>query len=156
GVQLEFVPTILSGGRLRMQVCPEVSSKDLSNTVVVQGITVPSLITRRVITEVEMNFGETRVIAGLISNKVTARASKIPFLGELPFVGAAFRRVNHNEAETELIVMVTPELVSPVDESQLPDGPGRSTTSPTDRELFFNGYLETPRYAPTPEPPPTY
>jgi pilus assembly protein CpaC len=156
GVQLEFVPTILSSGRLRMQVCPEVSSKDLSNTVVVQGITVPSLITRRVNTEVEMNFGETLIIAGLISNQVTSTASKIPFLGELPFIGAAFRRVNHNEAETELIVMVTPELVSPVDESQLPDGPGRSTTSPTDRELFFNGYLETPRYAPTPEPPPTY
>ncbi|MGE5192672.1 MAG: hypothetical protein ACM3U2_09230, partial [Deltaproteobacteria bacterium] len=57
---------------------------------------------------------------------------------------------------TELLVLVTPELVSPVDESQLPDGPGRSTTSPTDRELYFNGYLETPRYAPTPEPPTTH
>jgi pilus assembly protein CpaC len=156
GVQLEFVPTILSSGRLRMQVSPEVSSKDLSNTITVQGITVPSLITRRVNTEVEMNFGETLIIAGLISNQVTSTTAKIPFLGELPWIGAAFRRVLHNEAETELIVMVTPELVSPVDETQLPDGPGRSTTSPTDRELYFNGYLETPRYAPTPEPPPTF
>ncbi|HLJ09753.1 MAG TPA: hypothetical protein VKU82_01120, partial [Planctomycetaceae bacterium] len=155
GVQLEFVPTILSSGRLRMQVSPEVSSKDLSNTVVVQGITVPSLITRRVNTEVEMNFGETLIIAGLISKSVQANTQKIPFLGELPWIGAAFRRVNHNEAETELIVLVTPELVSPVDESQLPDGPGQGTVSPTDRELYFNGYLETPRYARDPDPPPT-
>jgi pilus assembly protein CpaC len=155
GVQLEFVPTILSSGRLRMQVSPSVSSKDFSNSVVVQGINVPSLITREVNTEVEMNFGETLIIGGLISNQVTSTTSKIPFLGELPWIGAAFRRVLHNEAETELIVMVTPELVSPVDESQLPDGPGRGTVSPTDRELYINGYLETPRYAPDPTPPTT-
>lgn len=155
GVQLEFVPTILSSGRLRMSVSPEVSSKDLANSVTVQGINVPSLITRRVNTEVEMNFGETLIIAGLISNQVTSTTSKIPFFGELPWIGAAFRRVLHNEAETELIVLVTPELVSPVDESTLPDGPGRSTTSPTDRELFWNGYLETPKYGPDPDPPST-
>jgi len=156
GVQLEFVPTILSGARLRMQVSPEVSQKDLSNTVTVQGITVPSLTTRRVNTEVEMNFGQTLIIAGLISNIVQSTTSKIPFLGELPWIGAAFRRVAHNENETELIVMVTPELVSPVDESCLPDGPGRGTVSPTDRELYFNGYVETPRYAPDPAPEPTH
>ena len=154
GVQLEFVPTILSSGRLRMQVCPEVSEKDLSNTVTVQGITVPSLTTRRVNTEVEMNFGETLVIGGLISNKVQSSTSKIPFFGELPWIGAAFRRVAHTESETELIVLVTPELASPSDESQLPDGPGRGTVPPTDRELYWNGYVETPRYARDPEPPP--
>jgi pilus assembly protein CpaC len=155
GVQLEFVPTILSSGRLRMQVCPEVSEKDLSNTVTVQGITVPSLTTRRVNTEVEMNFGETLVIGGLISNRVQASTSKIPFFGELPWIGAAFRRVAHTESETELIVLVTPELASPTDESQLPDGPGTGTVPPTDRELYWNGYVETPRYARDPEVPPT-
>lgn len=152
GVQLQFVPTLLGNGRLRMQVSPQVSEKDLSNTVVVQGITVPSLTTRRVNTEVEMNFGETLVIAGLISNRVQARAQKVPFLGELPWIGTAFRRVSHDEAETELLVMVTPELSAPVDESCLPPGPGESTVVPTDRELYFNGYLETPRYAPDPVP----
>jgi pilus assembly protein CpaC len=155
GVQLEFVPTILSSGRLRMQVCPEVSEKDLSNTVTVQGITVPSLTTRRVNTEVEMNFGETLIIGGLISNRVQASTSKIPFLGELPWIGAAFRRVAHTESETELIVMVTPELTSPTDQSELPDGPGLGTVTPTDRELYWNGYMETPRYARDPEPPPS-
>jgi pilus assembly protein CpaC len=155
GVQLEFVPTILSSGRLRMQVSPEVSEKDLSNTVSVQGITVPSLTTRKVNTEVEMNFGETLIIGGLISNRVQATTSKIPFLGELPWIGAAFRRVAHTESETELIVLVTPELASPFDDTCMPDGPGRSTTPPTDRELYWNGYLETPRYGRDPNPPPT-
>lgn len=152
GVQLEFVPTVLGNGRLRMDVRPEVSEKDLSNTVVVQGITVPSLTTRRVETQVEMNFGETLVCAGLISNRVQARAQKIPFFGELPWVGAAFRRVSHDEAETELLIMVTPELASPLDESQVPQGgPGRNTVAPTDRELYWNGYMEVPRYAPDPD-----
>jgi len=155
GVQLEFVPTILSSGRLRMQVSPEVSEKDLSNTVTVQGITVPSLTTRKVNTEVEMNFGETLIIGGLISNRVQATTSKIPFFGELPWIGAAFRRVAHTESETELIVLVTPELASPFDDTCMPDGPGRSTTPPTDRELYWNGYLETPRYGRDPNPPPT-
>lgn len=151
GVQLEFVPTVMGSGRLRMQVKPEVSEKDLSNTLVVSGITVPSLTTRSVNTEVEMNFGETLVIAGLISNRVQATAQKVPFLGELPWIGAAFRRIRHDDSETELLVLVTPELAAPTDESRLPDGPGRNTVSPTDRELYFNGYLETPRYAPDPE-----
>lgn len=151
GVQLEFVPTVMGSGRLRMQVKPEVSEKDLSNTLLVSGITVPSLTTRSVNTEVEMNFGETLVIAGLISNRVQATTQKVPFLGELPWIGAAFRRVRHDDSETELLVLVTPELAAPTDESRLPDGPGRSTVAPTDRELFFNGYLETPRYAPDPE-----
>lgn len=151
GVQLEFVPTVMGSGRLRMQVRPEVSEKDLSNTLTVNGITVPSLTTRAVNTEVEMNFGETLVIAGLISNRVEATMMKVPFLGELPWVGAAFRRVRHDESDTELLVLVTPELAAPADESQLPDGPGRNTVVPTDRELYWNGYLETPRYGPDPD-----
>jgi pilus assembly protein CpaC len=151
GVQLDFVPVLLGNGRLRMQVSPEVSEKDFSSTVVVQGITVPSLTTRRVNTEVEMNFGQTLVIAGLLSNRVQARTQKIPFLGELPWVGAAFRRVSHDEAETELLVMVTPELAAPAERHLLPAGPGRHSASPTDRELYFNGYLEVPKYGPDPE-----
>ncbi|MGQ0637406.1 MAG: type II and III secretion system protein family protein [Planctomycetaceae bacterium] len=152
GVQLEFVPLIIGSGRLRMNVKPEVSDRDLSNTIVVGGISVPSLTTRAANTEVEMNFGETLVIAGMINNRVQARKQAVPFLGELPWIGAAFRRIHHDESETELLIMVTPELASPVDPACLPEGPGRGTVVPTDRELYFNGYLETPRYAPDPEP----
>jgi pilus assembly protein CpaC len=156
GVKLEFVPTVMGSGRLRMQIRPEVSEKDLSNTLTVNGITVPSLTTRSVNTEVEMNFGQTLVIAGLISNRVEATSFKIPFFGELPWIGAAFRRVRHDESETELLVLVTPELAAPGNEADLPLGPGQDTVVPTDRELYFNGYLETPRYGPDPEPPVGY
>jgi pilus assembly protein CpaC len=155
GVQLEFVPTIMGSGRLRMQIKPEVSEKDLQNSIIVQGINVPALSTRAVNTEVEMNFGETVVIAGLISNRVQATSQSVPFFGELPWVGAAFRRVRYDESESELLVMVTPELAAPSEELQLGEGPGQQTVTPTDRELFFNGYLETPRYGPDPVMDPT-
>lgn len=147
GVQLVFVPTVLSSGRLRLDVAPEVSERDFTSAIVLSGVTVAGIKTRRVNTQVEMNFGETLVIAGLISNNVTSETHKVPFLGELPWVGAAFRRVKHNEAETELMILVTPEYVAPLEEGQLPPGgPGSSTTSPTDRELMIDGRMEIRRY----------
>lgn len=147
GVQLVFVPTVLSSGRLRLDVAPEVSERDFTSAIVLSGTTVAGIKTRRVNTQVEMNFGETLVIAGLISSNVTAETHKVPFLGELPWVGAAFRRVRHNEAETELMILVTPEYVAPLEDGQMPPGgPGSNTTSPTDRELYIDGRMEIRRY----------
>ncbi len=94
-----------------------------------------------------MNFGEALVIAGLISQREDAASSKIPFLGELPYIGSAFNRKQYTEAETELIVIVTPEKVAPMQSGQLlPGGPGKFTDTPTDRELFFHHLLEVPNY----------
>jgi pilus assembly protein CpaC len=94
-----------------------------------------------------MKFGETFVIAGLLSMRKTAEAAKIPFIGELPWIGAAFRRVRYDEAETELVIMVTPELVAPMSCDQVPcGGPGMTSTTPTDRELYIDGFLEVPFY----------
>ncbi len=147
GVRMEAVPIVLGNGRLRLEVQPEVSERDFSNAVQVSGTTVPGLTVRRANTAVEMNFGETMVIAGLISSRKTAETSKTPFLGELPFVGAAFRRVKYSEGETELVIMVTPELVSPLKSGQVPPGgPGLFTTTPTDKELYSDGVLEVPNY----------
>ena len=147
GVRLEAVPIILGGGRLRLEVQPEVSERDFANAVDIDGTRVPGLTTRRVNTQVEMKFGQTLMIAGLISRRETADAKKIPVLGELPLVGAAFRRVQYDEVETELVVMVTPELVAPLNNGQVPEGgPGRFSTTPTDRELYRDGFLEVPRY----------
>ena len=147
GVRMEAVPIVLGNGRLRLEVQPEVSERDFSNAVQVSGTTVPGLTVRRANTAVEMNFGETMVIAGLISSRKTAETSKTPFLGELPVVGAAFRRVRYTEGETELVIMVTPELVSPLKSGQIPPGgPGRFTATPTDRELYGDGVLEVPSY----------
>ena len=148
GVRMEAVPIILGAGRVRLDLQPEVSERDFSNAVAVNGITVPGLTTRRVNTQVEMKFGETFMLAGLLSMRNTAQTDKIPFLGELPYVGAAFRRVRYEEAETELIIMVTPELVSPTDPALLPPGgPGQFTDVPTDKELYGSGFLEVPKYS---------
>ncbi|WP_298866204.1 type II and III secretion system protein family protein [uncultured Gimesia sp.] len=147
GVRMEAVPIVLGNGRLRLEVQPEVSERDFSNAVQVAGTTVPGLTVRRANTAVEMNFGETMVIAGLISSRKTAETSKTPFLGELPLIGAAFRRVKYTEGETELVIMVTPELVSPLKSEHVPaGGPGLFTATPTDRELYLDGVLEVPSY----------
>ncbi|MFN0198057.1 MAG: type II and III secretion system protein family protein, partial [Planctomycetaceae bacterium] len=147
GTQLEAVPLILGQGRLRLELHPEVSERDFTNAVQVNGLTVPGLTTRRVNTQVEMKFGQTLMIAGLIANRRTTETSKVPFLGELPLIGAAFRRLRDNDAETELVIMVTPELVAPLDPSQVPPGgPGEFTDVPTDRELYIDGLLEVPKY----------
>jgi len=147
GVRLEAVAHILGRGRVRLELQPEVSERDFTNSVNVNGLTVPGLTTRRVNTQVTMNFGETYILAGLISFAHTAETSKVPFLGELPWIGAAFRRVSYDEGETELVIMVTPELTAPLKPGEVPiGGPGQFTTTPTERELFRDGFLEVPRY----------
>jgi pilus assembly protein CpaC len=146
GVRVEFVPYVLGAGRMRLEVSPEVSNLDPTNGTSLNGTSVPAITTRRVNTQVEMNFGQSLVIAGLINSQAQGETDKIPFLGELPWIGAAFRRVKRNDAETELLIMVTPELVAPLDPGQvLAEGPGMHSVSPTDRELYGLGILETPK-----------
>jgi pilus assembly protein CpaC len=147
GVRMEAVPIILGDGRVRLEVMPEVSERDFANSVTVGGNVVPALTTRRVNTEVEMRFGQTLMLTGLISSRQTSQTSKIPVLGELPWVGAMFRKTSYDDVETELVITLTPELVAPMQQHQVPHGgPGRFSTFPTDRELFFDGYLEVPKY----------
>jgi pilus assembly protein CpaC len=147
GVRLEAVPTILGGGRVRLELAPEVSERDFANAVVVAGQTVPGLSTRRVNTQVEMKFGETFMLAGLLSLRRTASTNKVPFLGELPWIGGAFRRVRYDESETELVILVTPEIAGPMCPEQVPPGgPGTFTDIPTDRELYRDGMIEVPSY----------
>lgn len=146
GVELEFVPYILGAGRVRLEVAPKVSDPDYTKAVTLNGTTVPGISERRVNTQVEMNFGQTMVIGGLLKTEVISQNYKIPFLGELPYVGAAFRRVRQDQAETELLIMVTPELVAPIEPTQGPvKGPGDSSVNPTDIELFGFGFAEVPK-----------
>ena len=147
GVKLSFVPYVLGAGRLRLDVQPEVSDQDPSTGVTLNGTTVNGLSTRRVETQVEMNFGQTLMIAGLLNTRTRSSADKVPFFGDLPWIGAAFRRIHEDNSETELLVMVTPDLVAPLDAEQVPmEFPGSSTTQPTDSELFINGQIEVPNY----------
>ena len=147
GIIMNAVPHILGNGRLRLQIEPSVVERDFANAVVVDGITVPSFTVRKVNTQVEMNFGETLVIGGLISKREDGGTAKLPFLGELPWIGAAFSRKQYNQAETELVILVTPEYVAPMSPEQVPaGGPGKFTATPTDVELFAHGLLEVPRF----------
>lgn len=147
GVRLEAVPFVLGGGALRLDLQPEVSERDFANAVTVGGTTVPGLTVRRVNTQVEMKFGQTLMLAGLISKRQSATTQKVPFFGELPYVGAMFSRKHNEDSETEVVITVTPELVAPLDEGQIPaGGPGLFTDTPTDREFMAYGLLEVPKY----------
>lgn len=162
GVRLEAVPLVLSNDRVRIELQSEVSDRDLNNSVELDGFRVPALTQRRANTQVELNFGETLIIAGLISQSQTGGTSKVPVLGDIPYVGAAFSRKSFQEVETELVIMVTPELVAPMTPDQIPPGgPGLFTDAPTDREFYLYNLLEVPSYGPhcegqCPPPVPVY
>lgn len=111
GVRLKFLPQIQRDGKIRLKVSPEVSSLDFSNALTVSGFLIPALSTRRASTEVELADGQSFAIAGLIDNRLSEVVSKVPLLGDIPFLGKLFRSRALNQTNTELMVMVTPRLV---------------------------------------------
>ena len=100
GVRLNFLPTVTPRGTIRLQVAPEVSSLDYTNAVTVQGFTIPGLSTRRVQTEVELESGQSFVIAGLLDNQTTENLYKIPGLGNIPLLGKLFQSQDDQAATT--------------------------------------------------------
>ena len=146
GTRLNFLPIVLGDGRIHLEVEPEVSSLNQAFGTSIQGTVVPGRTTQRVHTTVDIEPGQTLVIGGLIQHEVTGTTQKVPVLGDLPYLGAAFRTVSFDEKETELLVLVTPHLVDPMSCDQLPHLlPGQETRSPDDYELFLEGILEAPR-----------
>lgn len=114
GIRLNFIPTITPRGTIRLQVAPEVSALDYTNEVQISGFTVPGLTTRRVNTEVELADGESLLIGGLLDKSLTDTFEKIPFIGDIPILGKLFQSDSRTRNDTELIVLVTPEIVSPI------------------------------------------
>ena len=114
GVRLNFIPTITPRGTIRLQVAPEVSALDYSNQVVINGYNVPGLTSRKVNTEVELEEGQSFAIAGLLDKSLTDSFSKVPFLGDIPILGKFFQSKSTTRENSELIVIVTPELVLPI------------------------------------------
>jgi pilus assembly protein CpaC len=114
GVRLNFIPTITPRGTIRLQVAPEVSALDFSNTVQVSGFDVPAITSRKMKTEVELADGQSFVIGGLLDNRDNEIFSKIPFLGDIPIIGKFFQSIQKKRSNTELIVIVTPEIVAPM------------------------------------------
>lgn len=115
GIRLKFTPTITRGGSIRLKVAPEVSALDFSNPLIFGGFTIPSLLTRRAETEVEMKNGQYLAIAGLVDNTMTDNSTKIPILGDIPILGQFFRSKDARQRRTELLVLVSPKLVLPSD-----------------------------------------
>jgi pilus assembly protein CpaC len=118
GVRLNFLPNITPRGTIRLQVAPEVSSLDYAHVVTLQGITIPALTTRRVQTEVELESGQSFVIGGLLDNSTTENLNKIPGLGDIPLLGKLFQSKTLTKSNTELLVIITPEVVRPIPAGQ--------------------------------------
>ena len=158
GVKLKFTPQLTRSGTIRLKVAPEVSSLDFANGLVTSGFEVPTILTRRAETEVELAEGQFLVLAGLIDNQTLENVTKIPVLGDLPILGAFFRSTSTDARNTELLVMVTPKIIRASDRHpQLPTGepetwkwPGwireEMEKSPT------RGELQIPRESCTPAP----
>ena len=144
GVRLGFVPFILDGDVIRLTVDPEVSNVDpsLGTTLVAGGSPVPGLNTRKAHTTVELRQGQTLMIAGLMQLSLDAQTTRIPGLGDLPILGPFFSNTTHSRIEKELVVLVTPYLVEPLNPDQVGRTPGDEVNEPNDLELYFLGRLE--------------
>ena len=149
GTSLDFVPIVLGNGNIRLEIRPEVSEIDNSRALTVNGYTVPGLRVRSVDTAVEMRAGQVLALAGLIQTRVESENRGLPWLADLPWAGAAFRRVKENVNEVELLILVRPELVDAVDPHLIAGpGPGEQTVSPDDCDFYWKGHMEVPRCGP--------
>jgi pilus assembly protein CpaC len=144
GVRLAFLPFILDGDVIRLSVDPEVSDIDpsLAVTLVAGGSPVPGLRTRRAHTTVELRQGQTLAIAGLLQIALNGQTSRIPGLGDLPILGPFFSNTTATRMEKELVVLVTPYLIEPMNHDQIPPLPGDEVNEPNDLEFFFLNRLE--------------
>jgi pilus assembly protein CpaC len=141
GVALSFTPTVLDDNRISMKVAPEVSELDPSTAVVIAGVTVPGLTKRSVSTVIELGDGQSFAIAGLLSDNIKESIGKYPYLGDVPVLGALFRSSQFQRNETELIVLVTPHLVKPLDVRNQPL-PTDRYVEPSDTDFFLRGLLQ--------------
>jgi len=130
GVRLNFTPTI-NGDRVHLKVRPEVSTLDFANAVVLSGFRIPALSTRRTETEIELRNGQTFAIAGLLNNQMQSTMQKIPGIGDIPILGYLFRSKVAQKDQTELVVMITPEILAP-------DSPGVTDKLPRTPDTFMS------------------
>ncbi|GAA4211762.1 type II and III secretion system protein family protein [Sphingomonas endophytica] len=142
GVSLAYTPTVLSDGRISLRVKPEVSQLDYGNAVSVGSARVPALTTRRAETTVELGSGQSFMIAGLMQNTHNNSYTKTPGVGDLPILGALFRSNGFQRNETELVIVITPYLVRPVDAAAV-KLPTDGYKAPTDLERAFLGKLDS-------------
>src|SRR5262249_14909459 len=122
GVRLTFKPTI-AGDVIRLKVKPEVSTLDFNNGLTLNGFRIPALTTRRAETDVELRDGQSFAIGGLLSNITQDDRAAIPILSQIPIIGSVFKSKAERRERTELMVLVTPRLVKPLDPDEVPPLP---------------------------------
>lgn len=154
GVSLAYTPTVLSDGRISLRVRPEVSQLSAAGAVQIEGTTIPALTTRRAETTVELGSGQSMMIGGLLSNSHDNSIDKAPGLGDLPILGSLFRSNGFTRNETELVIVITPYLVKPVDSQSRIALPTDAYSTPGDVERVLMGQLQGQR-RPDPRPVPT-
>lgn len=123
GVSLGFTPTIISENRINIKVAPEVSQLSNAGAVSIQGFNIPALTVRRAETTIELGSGQSFAIAGLLQNNSNYNIDSVPWLGEIPIIGALFRSEQFQRDETELLILVTPYVVQPINMNQTVSAP---------------------------------
>ncbi len=145
GTRLDYVAKVQGNGRIALEVRPYVSEIDFSRTLSINGTTVPGLRSRYLETAVELGAGQTLALAGLLQVKSETINSGFPLLADMPYLGTLFRTTREEQNEIELLITVTPNFAGPMDPHEVPrSSPGTSTQSPTDKDLYMRGFVETP------------
>jgi pilus assembly protein CpaC len=152
GVSLAYTPTVLSDGRISLRVRPEVSQLDYSNAVSLNGTRVPGITSRRVETTLELGSGQSMMIGGLLQNSRNNSIDKTPFLGDLPILGALFRSNGWQRNETELVIIITPYLVKPVNSPSQIALPHDGLREPEDATRILMGQFQDGTTGPRPVP----
>ncbi|QOZ26342.1 type II and III secretion system protein family protein [Bradyrhizobium sp. CCBAU 51753] len=142
GVQLAFVPTVLSRGVINLRVEPSVSELDFANAVTIQGTQVPALTRRDARTTVELRDGQSFAIAGLLQTRNRQDVSQLPWIGSVPVIGTLFSSKSYQQEETDLVIIVTPRLVAPAVPGQQLASPLDSRLPANDVDFFLNGQME--------------
>jgi pilus assembly protein CpaC len=142
GTILTFLPQILDNDVIRLDVEPIISRLNFAEGTTVNNGVVPAIDERSARTIVEMREGQTLAIAGLLQVATNASSVRVPGLGDLPLVGPLFSQNQINTVETELVILVTPELVAPLEKEEVPESPGDRIYQPNDAEFYFLGRIE--------------
>jgi pilus assembly protein CpaC len=142
GVGLAFTPTVLSDGLINLKIEPEVSQIDPTTSVTVGAVSIPALIVRRANTTVELRDGQSFAIAGLLQSINTADQKQLPWLADVPILGALARSASFQKKETDLVIIVTPRLVRPARPGDVLRTPLDGSRPANDPEFFLHGQAE--------------
>jgi pilus assembly protein CpaC len=143
GVSLDFTPTVLSDGLISLDIAPEVSAIDQSNSINIgNGISIPGFIVRRAQTSVDLKSGQSFMIAGLLQTFNDVNIERTPGIGKAPIIGSLLSSKNYLKRETDLVIIITPHLVRPIDPSKKIALPTDGTSAPSNVDLFVKNIDE--------------